>query len=65
MTAIIPRQTECLQCKFGATRPDLFGRMECRRYPPKPPDLVWPVVRFDSWCGEFKKTDIPRDGEKE
>ena len=49
---------ECGKCMFFKP---VMSIGECRRFPPKPDEKGehsvddFPIVRKDSWCGEYKK----------
>jgi chlorite dismutase len=55
----------CENCLFSTYSG--IGYLACRRYPPQPvtakeylPDryiIVWPLVKREDWCGEFKKSE--------
>jgi len=54
---------ECIICDYGNFKEEVPISGECRRSPPRSylesrggtPGRFFPMVRFDDWCGQFKK----------
>lgn len=57
----------CANCRFG-NGTDVAGL--CQRHPPKVIVLhgealsLWPEVRLDDWCGDFK-SDVEREADED
>jgi hypothetical protein len=62
---------ECGSCRFWVRRTDknapwLSGMGDCRRFPPTEPQRTsyqygWPLLKRESWCGEYQTTDNGKD----
>lgn len=56
---LLRADSTCGECLFWE-KGDPYG--ECRRNPPIPEGVNWPVTGFFDWCGEFVHKQELKDG---